>query len=116
MPTKAEWFRYHEERSGPKKQKRPVPPRRDVPVDTAKPGTSATDQKVGHGLTARRNFSRRSAETAPYVLEESATGKPSRKSTRKSINRSKPSHPLSQSKRFERLRETASRSATKERL
>lgn len=111
MPTKAQWARYHDERSGPKRAKRPPRPRRDVPVDTSMPGISATHRKVGGGFTARRNFSRRSAANSPYVLEESATGRPSRKSTRKSANRSKPSHPLRQAKkhglRRDRLRQRA---------
>ena len=99
MPTKAESYRYQEERSGPKKEKRRPRPRRDFPVDTSKPGVSATDRRAGYGRTSRRNFSERSAANAPYALEDSATGRPSRKSTRKSANRAKPSHPLRQAKR-----------------
>jgi hypothetical protein len=62
MATKAERFRYRAERSGPKP--------RDVPVDTAEPGvprdrTSAAARKGG------------------AVLEESS-GRPSRKSSRRS--------------------------------
>jgi len=99
MTTKAQWARYYAERSGSKKAKRPSRPRRDVPVDTSMPGISASNRKVGGGFTAGRNFSRRSAAGAPYALEDSATGRPSRKSTRKSANRSKPSHPLRQAKK-----------------
>lgn len=99
MPTKAQWARYHAERAGPKKAKRPPRPRRDAPVDTSMPGISATHRKAGGGLMARRNFSGRSEANAPYALEDSARGRPSRKSTRKSANRSKPSHPLRQAKK-----------------
>lgn len=107
MATKSEWFRYRQERSGPKKAKRPPRPRRDLDVDTSLPGVSATDRKVGAGSTARRNFSLRSARNAPYALEDSFGGRPSRKSTRKSANAMKPSHPLRQAKRGDRRRRTA---------
>lgn len=93
MATKAEGFRYLEERSGPKKSKRAPRPPRNVPVDTALPGVSATDRRVGGGATARRNRSARAAARGVYALEDSATGKASRRSARKSANRAKPSHP-----------------------
>lgn len=64
---------------------------------------SATHRKVGGGFTARRNLSRRSAANAPSSLEASATGRPSRKSTRKSAKRFKPSHPLRQAIRRDRF-------------
>jgi hypothetical protein len=89
MSTKAEAFRYRTERSGPKKQKQPRPPRRDDPVDTAKPGISASDRKVGAGATAERNLSRRAERKGGAALEDSKTGRPSRKSTRKSAGRAK---------------------------
>lgn len=90
MATKAETFRSKTARSGPKKPKKPARPRRDTPVDTAKPGVSATDRKAGKGgSTADRNRSKKAAGKAGAALEGSATGRPSRKSTRKSANRSK---------------------------
>ncbi|WP_437622055.1 hypothetical protein [Sorangium sp. So ce1151] len=67
---------------------RPEKSRRDVPVDTAAPGRSATDRKAGGGSTARRNTMRR-APKATAALEDSARDRPSRKSTRKSANRAK---------------------------
>ncbi|WP_437687855.1 hypothetical protein [Sorangium sp. So ce176] len=67
---------------------RPEKSRRDVPVDTAAPGRSATDRKAGGGSTARRNTMRR-ARKATAALEDSAQDRPSRKSTRKSANRAK---------------------------
>lgn len=81
MATKAEQFRYWTERSGPKKQKSPPRARRDVLVDTSKPGVSATDRRA-----APREDSPSAGKKAPYRLERSE-GKPSRKSTRKASNR-----------------------------
>jgi hypothetical protein len=68
--------------------KRPEKKRRDVPVDTAKPGVSATDRKAGGGSTARRNTKARTSK-ATATLEDSRRTRPSRKSTRKSANRTK---------------------------
>jgi ribosome-associated translation inhibitor RaiA len=77
---------------------RPEKHRRDVPVDTSLPGVSATDRKAGGGATARRN-SRRNPAGASYALEDSARDTPSRKSTRKSANRSKPDSNLARRER-----------------
>lgn len=106
MTTKAQDFRYLQERSGPKKAPQPPKPRRDVPVDTSKPGVSATDRKAGGGRTASRNFSKHGEKRAVYALEDSATGKPSRKSTRKAANRMKFAHPVTVAKRFSIRRES----------
>lgn len=57
MATKSELFRYYEERSGPKKSKRPPQLPRNFPVDTSLPGVSAADRKV-------------------YVFADAASGKP----------------------------------------
>ncbi len=62
--------------------------RRGKHVDTSAPGVSATTRKAGGGSTAARNPSKR-ARKATTRLEDSATGKPSRKSTRGSANRAK---------------------------
>jgi hypothetical protein len=86
MATKAESFRYRQERKGPKRPKQPPRRRRDVPVDTARPGVSATDRKAGGGSTAARNRSKSAAKKTPYQLEDSRT-RPSRKSTRRGANR-----------------------------
>jgi hypothetical protein len=83
MATKAEEFRYWQQRSGPKQAKRAPPPRRDVPVDTAKPGVSATDRRAGP-----RKPSGRAGKKAVFAFEPS-TARPSRKSTRKAANRQK---------------------------
>jgi hypothetical protein len=86
MATKAELYRYRQERSKPNRPKRPRRRRRDVPVDTALPGVSATDRKVGAGSTAARNRSRSAARKTPYMLEDSRT-RPSRRSTRRGANK-----------------------------
>jgi hypothetical protein len=62
---------------------------RAADVDTAAPGVSASARRAGGGMTARRN-SRASSDRATAALEDSRT-RPSRKSTRKSGNRGKPS-------------------------
>jgi hypothetical protein len=90
MATKAEEFRADKARkANPSKPKQPGRPRRDQPVDTAKPGVSATDRKAGAGSTAKRNASKRAARKGGPILEDSATGKPSRKSSRKTTAGSK---------------------------
>ena len=89
MSTKSQLFRYEAERSGPKKAKQPRRPRRDWPVDTSLPGVSATDRKVGAGSSGTRNLSESAGRKAIYALEDSATGRPSRKSTRRASNRQK---------------------------
>jgi hypothetical protein len=58
-------------------------------VDTSKPGVSATDRRAGNGSTATRNNSKRAANKGGAALEDSATGQPSRRSTRKSAGRIK---------------------------
>lgn len=83
MATKAELARAATERSGPKKPKKAARPRRDLEVDTSKPGVSETDRKAGKGATAKRNASKRAAKKGGPRLEDSQT-KPSRKSTRRS--------------------------------
>ena len=64
------------------------PERGDAWVDTSLPGVSATDKKAGGGSTAARNVKLR-PRRATATLEDSARPRPSRKSTRKSANRSK---------------------------
>jgi hypothetical protein len=58
-------------------------------VDTAAPGVSASHRRAGGYATARRNTLGR-APRATAMLEDSRT-RPSRKSTRRSANRGKPS-------------------------
>jgi hypothetical protein len=66
---------------------RPEKARRDAYVDTAAPGTSASDRRAGYGATAARNTRRRTSGMT-FALEDSRT-RPSRKSTRKSVNRTR---------------------------
>jgi hypothetical protein len=58
-------------------------------VDTAAEGTSASDRRAGGQYTARRNTLARTTR-ATAMLEDSRT-RPSRKSSRRSANRGKPS-------------------------
>jgi hypothetical protein len=69
-------------------------PRRSRDVDTSDVGVSASDAKAGGISTARRNVMRR-APKATSALEDSRT-KPSRKSTRRSANRTKGGQGLEQ--------------------
>jgi len=83
MATKAQGVRAQQEREAHgTRPKSPRRPRRDQPVDTAQPGVSATDRKAGKGATAMRNRSPRAGRKAVAVLEDSATDRPSRKSSR----------------------------------
>lgn len=96
MVRKAEQARRVTERTTPAKAKAPAKKRRDVPVDTAQPGVSATDRKIGKGATAKRNVSASAEKKASWVLEDSTTDTPSRKSTRKAANHAKPDSNLRQ--------------------
>jgi hypothetical protein len=90
MATRAELFRYRQERTGPKRPKSPKRPRRDQPVNTALPGISATDRKAGGNSTGTRNLSKSAAKKVPYMLEDSvARLPPSRRSTRRGANKQK---------------------------
>jgi hypothetical protein len=62
-------------------QERPEKVRRDLHVDTATSGVSASDRKVGYGHTGKRN-TKLNTEGMSYKLEDSTTDRPSRKSTR----------------------------------
>ena len=93
MATKAELFRYRQERMGPKRPPSPPRRRRDTPVNTALPGVSATDRKAGGTSTGGRNVSKSAARKAPYQLEDSRTV-PSRKSTRRGANKQRQDNSL----------------------
>ncbi len=82
MATRTEVFRSEVERSGPKRPKtaRRVP--RNTPVDTARPGVSATDRRA----PSPHHESKGAGRKASYVLEDSKTV-PARRSTRKASNR-----------------------------
>lgn len=106
MATKAQQFKAAQLVSGPKRAPAPKRPRRDVPVDTAKPGVSATDRKAGKGSTAARNKNARAGKKAQVELDDSAT-KPSRKSTRQSANRGRVSTNLERNEQRERRKPVA---------
>jgi hypothetical protein len=104
MATKARRFKSQQEHAAnPPKAKRPARARRDLDVDTSKPGVSATDRKAGGGHTAARNVSARAARKGGAALEDSETGKPSRKSTRDSAGGVKRTN----SKRLQAVRKTS---------
>ncbi len=85
---KAEAFRRANERPKPKSAK---PKKKKLATaDTSLPGVSATDKKKGKNHTAERNPSGAAGRRASFALEDSGTGRPSRKSTRSSSNRAKP--------------------------
>jgi hypothetical protein len=68
---------------------RPEKRRRDALVDTSAVGTSATDRRAGGDHSARRNS--RAPRTGMTVVLEDAAKRPSRRSTRRSLNHGKPS-------------------------
>ncbi|MCA9602317.1 MAG: hypothetical protein R3A78_12090 [Polyangiales bacterium] len=85
MGKKTFEFKARAERAAkPARKPKPKRPKRNKEVDTAAVGVSATDRKVGKKHTADRNRSKSAARKGGAVLEDSQTGKPSRKSTRKS--------------------------------
>jgi hypothetical protein len=86
MATKAQSFRAAAQRDAHKNPQRPgakppKPARRKAPV-----------QAAGVTHTAARNVSAHAARRGGALLEDSANGKPSRKSTRGSSNHTKPSN------------------------
>ena len=86
MTTKAQAFRAQQERAAnPPRAKQPKRPRRDQVVDTSLPGVSATDRKAARGPNHNLLAGRRGGA----ALEDSATRRPSRKSTRKSSDHTK---------------------------
>lgn len=112
MVTEAHLFRAQQPRGAkPLKPKKPRPPRKDVPVDTSKPGIRATNRRVGCGSTATSNVSKRAAKTGGACLEDSATGEPSRKSTRQSEGRLK--RAVNQQREIVRRAHSAKASAAK---
>lgn len=82
MTTKSKTFKLQQQRDA-NPPKAPSPRKRKTSsVDTALPGVSASDRKVGDGSSGTRNLSARAGKRGGAVLEDSATGKASRKSTR----------------------------------
>lgn len=106
MATKAESFRYWEQRAGPDKPRQASRRRRDVGADTSQPGVSDTDRRAGTALTAHRSPGKRADKNALYPLEASAEFKRSRKSSRGSVSHMKPGHPRVTAKREGVLRDS----------
>lgn len=90
MATRAQQYRSDQQRSGAKRVPTHKKPRRSFGPDTSLPGVSATDKKWGGTHTAERNRSARASAKAAVALEDSTTGRPSRKSTRAGKNHAKP--------------------------
>ena len=107
MATLAERARYQMERSKPKRSKSPTKQRRDIDVNTALPGTSATDRRAGAGFSGARNLKKGGSTRAAFELENSR-GQPSRKSTRGSANRVKQNSNLTR-RQQRRVRSPAAR-------
>jgi hypothetical protein len=84
MATRAETYRADQQRTNPARPRTPKKPGIDDGVDTSQPGVSATDRRKGASHTADRNEADHASEKATSVLEDSESGVPSRKSTRKS--------------------------------
>lgn len=104
MATKAQAFRTAQQRAAkPPRPKQPKRARRDEVVDTSKPGVSATDRKATRGPKRSRLAGRRGGA----ALEDTKAGKPSRKSTRKSADRTK----RTTNQQLQATRKTASPSA-----
>ncbi|MBA3457557.1 MAG: hypothetical protein H0T42_31035 [Deltaproteobacteria bacterium] len=86
MATKAQAFRTKQQRAAnPPKAKQPKRARRDQLVDTSLPGVTATDRKA----TRRSNRNSLAGRRGGAALEDQGTGRASRKSTRKSADRTK---------------------------
>jgi len=104
MATKAQAFRTQQQRAAkPPKAKKPARPRRAAVVDTSLPGVTATDRKA----TRRSNRSSLAGRRGGAALEDTGTGTPSRKSTRKSSDRTK----RSTNQQLQAVRTTTSPSA-----
>jgi hypothetical protein len=89
MATKAQQFKAEQQREARAPRTKKVRKRRDALVDTSLPGVSASDRKAGGGQSGERNKAERVNKKGGPKLENSATGKPSRKSTRGSQGRVK---------------------------
>jgi hypothetical protein len=87
---------------------RPEKRNRAAYTNTAAKGVSASDRRAGGPFTARRNTMAQTSR-ATAMLEDSAT-RPSRKSTRRSANRGKPSQTKERAN-IQRLQTPASRAA-----
>jgi hypothetical protein len=91
MATRAEQARARAERSGHKRPKEPKVRKGAYAREEARQVSSGN---YAGGITARRNVQEDRGEQQSYDLEDSATGRPSRKSTRKGAHHAKPDSPL----------------------
>jgi hypothetical protein len=91
MATRAEQARARTERSGHNKPKKPKIPKGAYAREEARQVSSGN---YAGGVTALRNVQEDRGEHQSYDMEDSATGRPSRKSTRKGAHRAKPDSQL----------------------
>lgn len=89
MPTRSQATHARDQfERRPSRPARPKRRRRDDPVDTSRPGVSASDRKASGDLQGLRNVRSIAGRRGGAQLEESS-GTPSRKSTRGSADRTK---------------------------
>jgi hypothetical protein len=87
MATRAEQARARAQRSG---WKRPPKKRVRKGLQAQEEARRASSGNFAGGVTARRNVEADRGDHQTYDLEDSATGRPSRKSTRKGAHHFKP--------------------------
>jgi hypothetical protein len=93
MATKAQQEKAKQERSGPKRAPKPRKVKTNS-VNTAVAAISATAKRARGADSGTENESKHGGRNAVVVLEESASGKRSRKSTRAGAHRGKNSSQL----------------------
>lgn len=107
MATRAEQARARAQRAGLHKTKKP---RVRKGARAQQEAARTTSGNYSGGVTARRNVEVDRGEHQTYDLEDSATGRPSRKSTRKAAHRTKPDSQLRR-RAMRRTRAPSSRAA-----
>ena len=89
MSTKAEAFASTRERSGPKKKPAPKSTPRAKKAASKERALRETSGRPAGAETAARNVHGKSKSSFSHALEDSGSGRPSRKSTRREANQSK---------------------------
>jgi len=113
MATRAELYRADQERKNQKPNIKKPTPRRDASADTSRPAIAADGRRARVTNTALRNIKTAvSKQKGGPALENSSSGKPSRKSTRGSAGHVKLASNLQrrQIRRTHSPQETAARS------
>jgi hypothetical protein len=89
MATRGERAHAQAERAGTKKSKKPPSRAKTAPDRAQTEAARLSGGRYAGGVTARRNVKLDRGGHQTYELEDSATGRPSRKSTRKGAHRAK---------------------------